>query len=227
MLKKNLSLCIILSLIATIVFGQKKYLKPINSPFSAGILAGASLSQVNGDESQGFNKIGAYGGLRGVIRFSHKFNVLIEILYSQKGSKLGRKVSYQPDIQEFIKVNYMEIPVLGKIFLTPKSEGPYVSGGLSYARQINSKIEQHIIDPERFVNYAEAVPQFNKNDLFAVVGCGIDFKEHYGIGYRFSFSLLPFYHDKNYTPSNIQTLVPDPIFQLRNYMMTMYGVYRF
>ncbi len=213
--------------LTTSLHAQKKKVKPIQSPFTAGVLAGGSLSQVNGDESQGFNKLGLYGGLRGVIRFSHKFHVLVELLYSQKGSKLSRNVSYTPGIKEFIKVNYMETPLIAKFFTQPKSEGSYVEGGLSFARQINVNIDQHIIDPSRFVDYSAVVVDFNKNDLFAIVGCGLDFENHYEIGYRLSFSLMPFFHDKNYMPSNEKTLLPEPVFQLRNYMMTLFAAYRF
>lgn len=210
------------------LFAQKKYAKNRDSPFGAAVLGGLSVSQVNGDESQGYSKLGLYGGLRGIIFFSDKFHVGIEILYSQKGSKLGRNVSYQPGIKEFIKVNYMEIPILAKIFRTPNSEGFYVEGGVSYARQINATIDQHIIDPARFVDYSQVEPDFNKNDIFAVVGAGIDFNDHYEIGYRFSFSFLPFYHDKNYTPSVDENFgLPEPVFQLRNYMMTLFVGYRF
>ena len=206
---------------------KKEKIAPIASPFTAAILMGTSVSQVNGDESQGYNKLGIYGGLRGVIRFTHKFHTTVEILYSQKGSKLNRTVAYTPGIEEFIKVNYMEIPVMAKFFTKPKSEGTYIELGMSYGRMINFEIDQYDIDPQISVDYKAITERFNKNDLFAVIGCGIDFEEHYEIGYRFSFSLLPFYHDKNYTPSNEQTLRAEPVFQLRNYMMTLFAAYRF
>lgn len=210
------------------LFAQKKYAKHRDSPFGAAVLGGLSASQVNGDESQGYNKLGLYGGLRGIVFFSDKFHLEIEILYSQKGSKLGRNVSYLPGIKEYIKVNYMEIPVLAKIFRTPNSEGFYIEGGLSYARQISVNIDQYIIDPSRFVDYSQVVKDFNKNDIFAVVGAGIDFNNHYEIGYRFSFSFLPFYHDKDYTPAVGENFgLPEPVFQLRNYMMTLFAAYRF
>ena len=49
--------------LTTSLQAQKNKVQPIRSPFTAAILTGGSVSQVNGDESQGFNKLGVYGGV--------------------------------------------------------------------------------------------------------------------------------------------------------------------
>lgn len=205
----------------------KKYAKPIDSRFTATAILGTNLTQVNGDESHGFNRKGIYGGLRGSVIFSHKLHFNIELLYSQKGSRLDRNATYKPGIKEYLKADYMEVPFIFKGFLKGESKGLYLEGGCSFARNIRLDIEQYQIDPHKFVNYETIIPHFNKNDFTLIAGFGGDFLEHFGLGFRYWLSMQPLYNNPNFEAFTAVSDLPEPIFRLRNYGMSFFTVYRF
>jgi hypothetical protein len=96
---------------------------------------GMNLTQVDGDEFFGYNKIGLNVGPMVAVPFGKKKNwsASLELLYSQKGSYH----SGQTDSTEFrLNLDYAEIPVL--IHFTDKK---LISGGVgfSYGQLINYK----------------------------------------------------------------------------------------
>lgn len=206
---------------------KRKYAKPIDNRFTATAILGASVTQINGDESRGFNRQGIYGGLRGSVIFSHKLHFNIELLYSQKGSRLDRNATYKPGIKEFIKADYMEVPFIFKSFLKGESKGLYLEGGCSFARNIRLTIDQYQIDPQQFVNYETIIPHFNKNDFTVIAGFGGDFLEHFGLGFRYWLSMMPLYNNPNFEAFSAVSDLPEPIFRLRNYGISLFTVYRF
>ena len=96
---------------------------------------GMNLTQVDGDEFYGFNKVGLNLGPQVIIPFgkSKNFSVSMELLYSQKGSVHRGST----DTTNFrLTLDYVEIPLLIKY-----TDKKAVSGGVgfSYGRLINYK----------------------------------------------------------------------------------------
>ncbi len=78
-----------------------------NQRFKAGILAGVTAAQIDGDASAGYNKVGLQAGLRGIVLLNQKQDASIEILFTQRGSRNEAKTP------PFFKttLNYIEVPV--------------------------------------------------------------------------------------------------------------------
>jgi len=57
--------------------------------FRAGVVAGLSASQIDGDISRGYNKLGFLGGLRVIARLKSRTEASMEILYPQGGCQNG------------------------------------------------------------------------------------------------------------------------------------------
>jgi hypothetical protein len=76
------------------------------------VIAGCNLSQVDGDEVYGFNKLGANVGAAAIIPFSDHWEVSIEALYSQKGSYQKAQRDDSISGQYKLKLNYLDVPVL-------------------------------------------------------------------------------------------------------------------
>jgi len=54
--------------------------------FQASVLLGTNFSQIDGDELQGFHKVGLNGGIRVVAKLNDRWRIGPEILYSQRGA---------------------------------------------------------------------------------------------------------------------------------------------
>jgi hypothetical protein len=103
--------------------------------FLGAVSLGMNLTQVDGDEFFGFNKVGLNVGPMVAVPFGKKNNwsVSMELLYSQKGSYHGGAT----DSTRFrLNLDYAEVPVL--IHFTDKK---LISGGVgfSYGQLVNYK----------------------------------------------------------------------------------------
>lgn len=209
-------------------FAQRKGKKSKNT-FHASVLLGANLAQVDGDGSTGFKKLGAYGGLRGTVFLSRREQINFELLFSQKGSIIDRSNNFfNNQTTEYIRFNYMEIPVFVKWYLKKDYEGIYIETGLTFARLIGSTVKENEgVDPNQEIIFSGAINSFKKNEINLLGGLGWDFKEHYSIGLRYTYALTPVYKNGDYELPEHITSAPDPIFQLRNYFITILGAYHF
>ncbi len=103
--------------------------------FNAGVMAGISGSQVEGDGYAGYNKLGFIVGGFTNTSLSENFSTQLEIYFINKGSQKNPRPD-EGDIDEFkLNINYIEVP-LGvryhfKRFLL--EGGVYASKFLSYS----------------------------------------------------------------------------------------------
>lgn len=78
--------------------------------FSGGLFAGVTATQVSGDQLAGYNKTGFAGGGFVTTPLGKNFDLALEIMYIQKGSR--RKSKPGNDSTYLMKVNYAEVPLL-------------------------------------------------------------------------------------------------------------------
>jgi len=97
--------------------------------FKAGFNLGLTAAQINGDDSAEFNKLGLSAGVRAYTILTPKSDIIIEILFSQRGSrtKFGNNSNIP---SQLIKLNYVEVPI---IYHTNDHVGFYAR----YTRSIN------------------------------------------------------------------------------------------
>lgn len=162
-------------------FGQQR--------FQAGIIAGLTASQIDGDRSAGYNKIGYQAGLRGVVILPKKQRMSIELMYTQRGaqSALIRSAGYA-DFS--LTNNFIEVPVqwhyLDWLDDTDEDNPFYkvqLNAGLAYGYLISSKVD------DEGSAISTVIPKFNKNDVSFV--CGVTFftGPHFGLSFRYTKSL--------------------------------------
>ncbi|MBL0340629.1 MAG: PorT family protein [Bacteroidetes bacterium] len=80
--------------------------------FKAGIVAGLSTSQISGDQLSGFNKAGILAGGFVSTQLSPKFDMQMEILYIQKGSRKNANPDKEDYTSYLLRLNYFEVPLL-------------------------------------------------------------------------------------------------------------------
>lgn len=108
-----------------------------NGLFRFDIIGGVNLSQVDGDLTVGFKRVGAGVGLGLGLPITDNWLVGLELLYSMKGAKqsIPQGTYYSYDL----KLDYVEIPILARYTYDIFTVGV----GFSYGRLINFKETVH------------------------------------------------------------------------------------
>ena len=128
--------------------------------FSASIVAGTNVSQIDGDNDAGFNQLGLNLGGRVNIFLAKRWDVSTEILFSQKGSQSVFTRGQPRNMQ--CRLNYVEIPVQVNFKDWEISDidngGSYMrmvfGAGFSYARLLGGSLVLNGIEEDlaRFKN---------------------------------------------------------------------------
>lgn len=152
-------------------FGQK---------FQGSIIGGFSTSQVSGDQLEGFDKSGFIAGGAVTLPLSEKFNMGMEIIFIQKGSK--KKIDTENGDYSYYKMhlNYAEVPI---VFEYKFSKRFRFHAAPSFGVLLSSKEEGDKIGNETL--------PFEKYEIGIGGGMSFFFSESFSIKLRISQSVLP------------------------------------
>ncbi|MBL7775171.1 MAG: PorT family protein [Saprospiraceae bacterium] len=153
--------------------------------FKAGLIAGVTAAQIDGDASAGYNKVGLQGGLRGIVLLNQKQDASVEILFTQRGSRNEAKTP------PFFKttLNYIEIPVQWHYHDWPANGDPddpdfyrvHFNLGLSYGRLMG-----YTDDSDGSVaGITPALDHLNKNSYCFLIGASFFATKHVGFNFRY------------------------------------------
>jgi len=155
--------------------------------FKGGIVGGINLSQIEGDDAAGYNKIGLQGGFRVAIILKEKMDLGVEMLFSQRGSAARNR--NQGAFPFKLTLNYIEVPVLFNYMDWEAEEEDYYRlhfhAGFSYGRLIS-----YSTDINSFTVLGDF---FRDNDVSWIGGATYYINENLGITARYSRSLYPFF----------------------------------
>lgn len=143
--------------------------------FKAAAVVGLTAAQLGGDSLSGYNKLGSTFGLHLRYAVNKQFDLNIELLYAQRGSR--RQFGFSKSADNTTQLNYLEIPVYLTVndWLIEKENYYKVGlfGGLCYGFLISanstnnilmgreSEFKEHDISARAGVYYA-----FTKNLVF-------------------------------------------------------------
>lgn len=143
--------------------------------FEAGIVAGFNLSQVDGDDLTGFNKIGVNVGGRVDAILADRWRLSLEMLFAQQGAS-RHKLDNPASAFDKIRLNLVEAPVMVH-FQDWKIQA---SAGVSYARVINAEVIDYTGE-----DATESYPL--QEDLFSIIlGGTFFFQENLGLNIQWS-----------------------------------------
>jgi len=149
--------------------------------FSGTAIVGANVSQIDGDNLFGWDKIGINSGFRLGYGVGEKTNVAIEFLYSQRGS--APSISSGSDFGS-IDLKYIEIPVLVEYNDWYIEDEDYykvaVEGGLSYGNLFSVSSSNNFVPAN--------IEGYKTHDL------------SYTLGARYSFTKRIAYLRKSHNP---------------------------
>jgi|GEM_PF-263289 len=172
--------------------------------FNAGAVLGFSASQIDGDNSSGYNKPGLIAGLHTTIFLNKRFDTSIEFLFAQRGSQ-SEIIKDQDNPGAFsMTLNYIEVPlqIHVKDWFVEDDEGVYhkisLDAGFSYARFMSSKIDNE------FSALNEVAPDFvNKNDFSFILGTSFYANRHWGFNFRWVRGITSVYDPNKWNPSPV------------------------
>lgn len=164
--------------------------------FKAALIGGINLSQIDGDDMAGYDKMGWNAGVKAFAFVEERVSLSFEILYSEKGSRASLiDRQFVPPTDIFMQ--YAEIPIMVHYH---DQNGMIFGAGVSY---------NQLFDFQRTVNgidTSEDDPLPQTNDWMLVGDITFVIKDHFGINGRMSYSLFSIATDPRSNLQNQQWL---------------------
>ena len=181
--------------------------------FKAGLVLGLNASQLQGDDSAGYRKLGVQGGLRAITILKDRMDFIIEMLYSQRGSFDGNEILF-PDGNLDINLQYVEVPVMisYKDWLD-EEKGFYklqATTGFTYSRLVEASASGSKHDNE--------VVNFNDNNYSFNIGVEYFAGPKFSLGARWTRSINLLFNNEKHN-ENLDALF--------GYFLSFRGVYQF
>ena len=168
--------------------------------FGLSVVGGGNFSQLDGDNLQGFNKLGAHLGLRSYYSTSSSSGFGIELLLHEKGSSTGI-IQGGSGIQQSISLRYVSIPIT--YFLNEW----YVSDTDHHRVRIEAgPIMNYLFDVSSSNPFFDnAVDDFANFDLGLLAGLSYNFDSHWTVTGRVERSLLTIYQGPTQQERGLQS----------------------
>ncbi|WP_235296733.1 porin family protein [Portibacter marinus] len=155
--------------------------------FKGSAIIGVNASQIDGDDLAGYHKYGLTAGVKVEFPLSPSFDLGLEFLYCQRGSRTALIYNIYSETYRF-GLNYISMPLILKWndWWVPEESYYKVNlhGGLANAYLISSDTEESPIPIDR---------DLNDYDLSLVLGGGFAFSKNWSISLRYSRSLTTLY----------------------------------
>lgn len=170
--------------------------------FKADIIGGFNKSQVDGDETAGFRKIGLNTGAGVTIPVYGNWNIGLETIFSQEGSRLKPQFNDSLDGSYKLLLNYVRVPL--KIQYVDKN---LVSGGagISWGRLV--KIDE-FKDGYRVDSVTLLDGPFSRDDWQVFADVNVRVYKTFKVNLRYSYSLKSIAHrlvqDSEYGEMNMR-----------------------
>ncbi len=156
--------------------------------FSARAMAGLTASQIDGDVSAGYHKVGLQGGVGVSARLKGKHSSSIEFLFSQRGCR--NQPQYFPIFSTTL--NYVEVPVQWHysdwlVYGENRKPDWYrasFNAGLSYGRLIGYQDKY-----KDGYGISAALEDLNTNSVCLILGATIYATRHLGWSFRYNRAL--------------------------------------
>lgn len=153
------------------------------SQFKFGVSAGLTGSQVDGDNLEGFHKLGVMGGIFVNRQISDsKHHLQMEFNFIQKGSRQNEDPEAGIFTKYIMRLNYFEVPL---IYTNKLYDYMWVQGGLKFG---------YLISAAEYDSYGElpkvaGTPEFRDMDYSIFIGLNSKLYKKIRVALRYSYSL--------------------------------------
>jgi len=194
--------------------------------FRAGAMLGFNLAQLDGDNISGYNKTGISGGLRVATVFNRRLDFMVEMLYTQTGSRHksdGRPLDFSSNIKPVhIRLNFVEVPLMINYHFKQLENKLFryeFFAGASFGRLISTKVTEEPSVSGRTPTYADLVEDFNKNQVGIILGIKYNFDENLGVALRHTIAANRLYLNEDFDGSEL--------YQMRSFFLSLHAMYMF
>ncbi len=149
--------------------------------FNGGIMAGGLVSQVDGDNNEGYHKFGFLGGAFVSLKISPRSSFQLEMEYIQKGARQNADSATNTGNTYLTRLHYLEIPLLYQFTFAKRFQaeaGPAADILLGSYEEVNGLEVAYLTVPYRTVT------------LSGIAGISCYITDHLKAGFRFNYSLL-------------------------------------
>jgi hypothetical protein len=148
--------------------------------FNGGILAGGLVSQVDGDDDQGYHKYGYMAGGLVSLRISPHSSFQLELEYIQKGAKQNADTLTNTGNTTLTRLHYFEIPLLYQYTFAKRFQA---EAGPAADILLGSYTESNGLETTVTVPYRNVT-------LSGIAGVSCFITDHLKAGLRFNYSLI-------------------------------------
>ncbi len=154
--------------------------------FNAGVIAGATFCQVDGDSYAGFHQLGFTVGAYANLPFGNYLSGQMELKYSLLGAHSSHKeVSEYGYLPYSLRMHYVEIPLMLRFnlgvfrvnFITLEA-GASIDVLMRATEDVNG-------------DYQVTTRRWSRVSATANAGVHFDITKHFGLGARFMYSVAP------------------------------------
>ena len=169
--------------------------------FRAGIAAGINFSQINGDNQEGYHKLGLSAGVKGAYCFKPNFDISTELLYNSRGCRPNPSESEQSLAARSslltATLNYADVLLAANFHFSPRSDYAFyrqsLQIGLSYGRLLSSSVQVLRGKSADIMLENNIQEKFRKDDIGFVVGYSWFVTSRLGVTTKHTFSLREVY----------------------------------
>ncbi len=166
--------------------------------FDLWAVGGFNAAQIAGDGLAGYDKIGFQAGLKLAYPLEDKWELDLEILFAQKGSRASTAQLLMGSRQT-TSLDYLELPV----YVTyndwyQESEGYYKVGlhaGLSAGYLFSAKTRNSLV--------VDQLENFKDFDYSAIIGAFYAFNKRWSVTVRYTNSFIKIYKNENLTTEGL------------------------
>ncbi len=156
------------------------------------------MSQVDGDDLEGYHKVGFQAGAYVTLRLSKHSSFQLEMEYFQKGSrKASNPDSGSGDHSYLIRIHYLEIPILYQYTFAKRVQAEIGLAADVYLGSLEESDGQ--VSPS-------TVP-FRPVTLSGILGIACYITPHLKAGFRFNYSLLSIRQPTDTPPSSYRYIL--------------------
>ena len=164
--------------------------------FNAGVIAGATFCQVDGDSYAGFHQLGFTVGAYANLPFGNYLSGQMELKYSRLGAHSSDKEVREYGYNSYsLRMHYVEIPLMLRFNL-----GVFHVNFITL--EAGASIDVLMKATENVMNGGPEVTTRRWSRISATANAGIhfDIAKNFGIGARFMYSVAPCRYVGNPTP---------------------------
>ncbi len=201
--------------------------QPSQNRFKAGVAGGFHLSQIDGDNQQGYHKLGYLIGINGGFQVKNQFDITTELYLNSRGAKPNPRQTFfsKEELKININMQLAEMMAIGHVRFDPSSDMSFYRQafqfGVAYGKVLKSDITVIKDDKNQTGIETEMKKGLKKTDLGLVLGWSWYLTPRFGVTARHTFSLLPIYSNE------IVGTDKSNYFKLRPYFLSLNVFYNF